>query len=46
MAAHATTTPISVAALIETAPGVSVEHVKAATEADLAVGGKVAEMAL
>ena len=46
MAAHATTTPISVAALIETAPGVSVEHVKAAMEVDLVIGAKVAEMAL
>src|SRR6185437_12066148 len=34
------------ATLLETAPGVSVEQVQAATEAELAIGGKVAEMAL
>jgi len=34
------------ATLLETAPGVSVEQVKAATEADLVIPGKVEEMAL
>jgi acetate CoA/acetoacetate CoA-transferase beta subunit len=34
------------ATLLETAPGVSVEQVVAASEADLAIAGKVTEMVL